>query len=535
MEKMTLLALDLETHMIKDHKPPKPVCISWAFDKKLEGIPQSGVVSNQTTKGNDGVFKFAKLAFELAITKDVKLVFHNAVFDLSVLFIFYEDLRDTIIELLEQDKIHDTLIREKLYLLSTVGRVESKKGALSLAGLAKKYHALDMSHLKTADAWRCRYAELDGLPVEQWPSAAYDYPILDAVTTLRVYEAQEAIRQPTGYGSMNTEGLQISASLFLKLTEIEGFKLDTDKINELKENLNDQLKPHYDLLLKHGFAKVVKDKVVKQDKKLKEHIVKKFPHVYCDESFWTEHTEKDRCRNLRIDEETLFRLSGDEIVDARAKCNLLEKYLSTYVGAFEKCKGYQHWSYDVLKETGRTSGLIQLIPKDGGFRECFYDSDFYIIDIDYSALELVCVAQAMLTVFGESRLADVLNAGDTPADIHAVMGAYLWASDTGTDPNVDEFIKLKETNPKIFKEYRTRGKPVGLGFFGGLGCDTMISVAKSQGVNMTLEEAKRAKEAHAMLFPEIIKYLRGKDAYIHKLEVSPLQYAYEVNGRFRNN
>jgi hypothetical protein len=140
MEKMTLLALDLETHMIKDHNPPKPVCISWAFDKKLEGIPQSGVVSNQTTKGNDGVFKFAKLAFELAITKDVKLVFHNAVFDLSVLFIFYEDLRDTIIELLEQDKIHDTLIREKLYLLSTVGRVEGKKGELSLSGLAKKYH-----------------------------------------------------------------------------------------------------------------------------------------------------------------------------------------------------------------------------------------------------------------------------------------------------------------------------------------------------------------------------------------------------------
>jgi DNA polymerase I-like protein with 3'-5' exonuclease and polymerase domains len=198
------------------------------------------------------------------------------------------------------------------------------------------------------------------------------------------------------------------------------------------------------------------------------------------------------------------------------------------------------------------------MPRDGGIRECYLpDNDEVLIACDYAALELCSVAQCMYDIFGKSKMRDLLNEGKEPTDIHAIMGAYLYAADRGINPDVELFKQLKDTDPKTFKEYRTRGKPVGLGFFGGLGASTMVKVARGQGVKMTEEEAMDARRIHAKLFPEVVDYLgyntKRDDEYqaikgggwlesaatefsLNPYgQYTPLKFAYSVNGRYRNN
>lgn len=210
-----------------------------------------------------------------------------------------------------------------------------------------------------------------------------------------------------------------------------------------------------------------------------------------------------------------------------------------------------HGNYDVLKETGRTSGFagplypsanLQNIHKMA--RSCYKAREgHWMLSTDYSGLEFISAAQRALDEFGESVYADIINKG---YDTHSYLGAQraVRSEDFFMDKirelgiELDdyeavyhEFMKYKKDKhslgfyegqtddkgnpvPKdFFKHYRTSAKPVGLGILGGLGCKTLAQLAVTQGIMMTEQDAKEYKEIWETIFhPEarLLQYVKDE-------------------------
>lgn len=70
-----------------------------------------------------------------------------------------------------------------------------KRGRYSLATCVDL--TLGRKDAKANDEWRMRYAELEGIPLDQWPQSAKDYPIDDAKNTIECALAQAGILPKT--------------------------------------------------------------------------------------------------------------------------------------------------------------------------------------------------------------------------------------------------------------------------------------------------------------------------------------------------
>jgi DNA polymerase I-like protein with 3'-5' exonuclease and polymerase domains len=209
----------------------------------------------------------------------------------------------------------------------------------------------------------------------------------------------------------------------------------------------------------------------------------------------------------------------------------LQKLVTTYLPHLRGTATI-HPEFDVLKETGRTSSYASsLYPsnnvqqEDPRTRPCFVARPGYVlVSVDYAAIELVSLAQKCYTLFGHSVLRDMVNAG---VDLHAYLGSGIaYKKDPGfqqmvqdTAKEVDRidpakpldvyevFLSQKKADPDFYKKWRTLAKPVGLGFPGGMGIDTFVTMARnSYGVIITRDEAQELKDIWLETYPEMNDY-----------------------------
>lgn len=143
--------------------------------------------------------------------------------------------------------ISDTKLREQLLAIAE-DRLEfdrrsgeTKKAKFSLADLVLAYFGVDISDAKSdPNAWRLRYAELDGIPACEWPEGAVSYAMDDAVWALAVGVVQSEPQQgPAGAaaahplvsadGFVNDEFQQIRAAYALHLEAAWGVRVDNDE------------------------------------------------------------------------------------------------------------------------------------------------------------------------------------------------------------------------------------------------------------------------------------------------------------------
>lgn len=128
----------------------------------------------------------------------------NIPFDLAVMALYFAkkgvDVMPQIFEMLEQGRVFDIQTAEALHAIAeghlfldprTGGQIrgaDGKPGRYSLYSVVDM--VLDRRDAKVNDEWRLRYGELDGIPIEQWPQNARDYPIDDARNTCEAMLAQ---------------------------------------------------------------------------------------------------------------------------------------------------------------------------------------------------------------------------------------------------------------------------------------------------------------------------------------------------------
>ena len=114
---------------------------------------------------------------------------------------------------------------------------------------------------------------------------------------------------------------------------------------------------------------------------------------------------------------------------------------------------------------------------------------------DFSGLELHTLAQTCVTLFGQSHLAEVLNAGLDP---HTAFAADILGI------AYEEAVRRKKAGDETVDNARQTAKVANFGFPGGLGAEKLCLFArKSYGVLLTEERARELKEQWLARWPEM--------------------------------
>lgn len=194
----------------------------------------------------------------------------------------------------------------------------------------------------------------------------------------------------------------------------------------------------------------------------------------------------------------------------------LRKLQSTYLSKMKDTEIlFPH--YRTLVSTGRTSSYdpnFQNFPRDQEVRQCFIPRPGHkFLVADYATIELCALAQTCITLFGKSRMADLINEG---VDLHKWFASVL----------------LNKSTDQVTKDERTYAKACNFGFPGGLGVKQFLQYAKyTYGISsLTHGQASEFKSKWLEAFPEMKLYLDANgQKFRSKITAST------ITGRMRSN
>ena len=445
----SLIALDTETTMTESYNVPDMVCLQ-AFDGKTVryfDAENAGKYINN-------------------IPKTSHLVFHNAKFDLYVL----EKINVNLHDFIHEQRLHDTLILNKLYGLAHKGMIPNQNDLATLS--------LRICGIKMDKTIRTEFYQYYGKPLNMLPKELVEYGAVDVIATRKLY--QNLLRMIKPYDAYNTllsENIQVKGSYALKGIHINGIGFDLTRKDKALKELNIKLEEYKNRLLNWGWERGrkgnkdvflnilemlgIKDKLPLTDKK-----------------------------NISTKAEVLDEYRDIEFVDDYLNFMETEK-IASFVSSVENPR--THPKYNDILNTGRTSCSgaksgsvnIQQIPRSGGVRELFIPEEGNVlIDIDYSAIELAGLAQICKEKYGFSVIGDLINEGKC---LHYYMASQIYG----------------KPEDKITKDERQFAKIPNFAFPTNMGTPTFIKYCKTYGVTMSKAQAERFKDAYKSAYPEI--------------------------------
>lgn len=556
---MTNVAFDTETFLISAAcTSPPVVCLTWASGD------QSGIVHHTEAK-----------AFIEALLRNtsVRLIGHNVAYDFACILQSWPELTPLVWAAYDAGRISDTIVRQKLSDLAR-GRY---RGFRSPSGyfVPLKYDLAAVAHRHLGitlekDEWRLRYGELFDVPLDQWPAGARDYAILDAVSTLRVYEKQEAestIFQEGPWFFVN-EVAQVQAAWWLHLVSVHGVMTDPAWLDNLEEAAAAEVEALESVLIDAGLVRRTRKRGIDGASRTMAAVRAYIEKVYREQGKEPRLTKggKDKVQadgtvkkgappQICTDSDACLE-SGDPILEAYVDYASAKKTLNSDCEAYRRGTVYPlHTRFESLAATGRTTSSSQDIKgPDGtkipigtniqnirwnvaehcsvascrshaienhkctvcgapaqevlGIRECFVPRPGYVFaSADYDGLELRTLAQVCLRTVGHSRLAQLLNSPAPYNDPHLALAATILGI------SYEEALREKKTDR--IKLARQTAKVANFGFPGGLGPDKLVLFArKAYRVRITIEEAKELKQHWLRTFPEFNDYFK----FIHKLD-----------------
>lgn len=449
------------------------------------------------------------------------LVLQNAAFDMAVFASEQDDLLPLIFAAYDAGRIHCTRIREMLLHNALEGLNDADGGGprvgFSLADIVKRRFGVDLSADKTApDAWRLRYSELDGKPLNEWPEEARRYAGDDAIWALRIWQQQE---EQAEY--LKDAPGQTRAAFCLHLMQAWGILTEEAAVLELEERLSATVSEANEKLLASGLlkGKTKKNKATgileiewsKNSARIKELVEQGFARQGLEVPR-TDPSDRFPEGQVKTDEETL-RMAGvpdlDVLADSLGDAKLLSTYVQALKGRVKKGNTDQYeqrgrylpgtgWlinaSWNPLVASGRTSCQkpnLQNPPRKGGVRECFVPrTGNWFLSVDYSFIELCTWAQACLDLVGKSDMAEAIRAGLDP---HVDMGVEILRAE-GRDVDYKACVVARKGGQSWAKDARQLAKAANFGLPGGLGAATFVAYAKATyGVELTEEKARDLK------------------------------------------
>lgn len=577
MDAPVVIGWDVETPAIEPGclTPPLVVATFAGGPETLDLLPyypSEGALRMESVEDDAGNWKAAfkgeaALDFMVtvinAITEDKvdKLVAHYGNFDWGVLCNEWPDLMPVLTTLIETGKISDTFVREKLicngmgnFVVDTrrprsASTGKHRKTEFGLDYLVMTYFKVDISaDKKDPMAWRLRYGELVGIPLNEWPAKALDYALQDAVWARLVWLEQAKPAKVGTWALVHPDGAvvneveQVAAAWALHLMACHGVYTDAQTVEKFEVEVTLAAAETLRAATAAGFWRVNKCKFCEgcgKDEDLNNcHVCNGLSHEECvlsgvyprsrskkplnqqhkpsknlkrlksmvHEAFggFPEKTDKG---NIKTGGDVLL-ASGNPLLVTYAEGVASLKLLNTYLPILEHgiTKPITS-SPNVLVRSGRTSWArpnFQNPPRKGLFRKCFIPRVGKVFSsIDYKALEMTTLAQVCLHYFGHSKMAQAINAGK---DLHVMFAAHMLAAE-GETKSYGEWMQILSdpANPlyKKIKTYRQRAKAANFGFPGGLGVDAFVTFAKGYGTELSFNEASDLKALWLSMWPEM--------------------------------
>ena len=446
-------SLDHETFLINTDYPepygyqgpaPIPVVLALATDKGAKLT---------TTRQKQWWLKM--------LASDYVIVGQNLAFDLVVAYHQLGIPLKTIRNKYSRGQIRDTQIRETLLATASGELAANKRMKFNLAVLTDKYLGKDVSADKGPDAWRMRYAELYGVPLEEWPIEAVDYPKQDVNDTLQIFYEQ-------GGDTISPDELnQTRAAFDLQLLSLWAPHVNPERTEDFitrhEEHAHSMDKRMERAGLLTWNPKAEKYKL--EAKKLRQYV----QLDYEKQGLPVPRTEKGAVQagaeQLMGCKTPLLREWG-ETATAR-------KIMEAFAPALRENSGRQICTnYNVLVSTGRTSSWgvnMQQMSKQPGHRECFEPRDpenNVLVAMDYDSFEMFGLAQTVYEEFETDKMLSVLNSGQDP---HLMTVADL------TGEKYDVLAKKRAAGDKEVEAWRQAGKAYSFGAGGGMAAATFIS------------------------------------------------------------
>jgi DNA polymerase-1 len=503
---MNRFYFDLETFLIAPGCAAPPiVCLSYATDTSEPRLVH-------VSEARDLIARFV-------LDPNYTVVGHNTSFDLACICAQWPDLVPLIFQAYAEDRVTDTLVRQKLIDIGRGRAPDDKKLRYDLASVSER---CDGPILNKEDPWRLRYGQLYQVPVGQWPAEALDYALNDAQATRAVFQAQES---QADY--LVDQFRQARAAWVLRLMECWGLAVDRGQAERYIVQVQKTLAEDRRIAAEAGLVRPDGTKNTKAAQAWMERI--------CEET--GEKCPRTETGLPQLSEEAVEE-HGDFVLEAYqryANANTRTKRAQRLLIAAEKNLPIQA-SFNVLVNTGRTScsqgdgkkGKIDPAPsafgaqvqnpsKDKGYREVFVARPGYaLVSIDYDALELHTWSQVCIWLFGYSRMAEVINEG---RDAHTELAAEL------VRIPVEEAYRRKKEDESFNNGPRFFSKAGNFGFLGGMGgakfCKSLVKQAVHQGDPTTIATAKAYTEAEAKQLKAAFlrKWTEGDDyfKYINRL------------------
>jgi hypothetical protein len=457
----------------------------------------------------------------------------------------------------DQGRVLDTLVRQKLSDLAR-GRYRGFRAASGFF-VPLKYDLESVAHRHLGkrldkDTWRLRYAELEGLPLDQWPQGAKDYAIGDAEATLGVYrvQAQEAQTMPEGPWFFVDEVAQVRAAWWLQLVSVWGIKTDSVWLDKLQDSAQAELDCLEEWLTEEGLIIGGVCKTAPIQARIRQVYLELGKEPRLTQPTRDKATGKNKGGgNICCDSDACLE-SGDPVLEAYIDYKQARKTLRSDIEAYRRGTVWPlHTRFETLAATGRTTSSAQKIKGlDGketpigtniqnirwnqaehcsnqdcrshkiakhlcqvcgapaqevlGIRECFVPrAGMTFGSADYDGLELRTLAQVCLRVVGFSHLAEVLNSGKDP---HLALAATI------RQVPYEQAVELLAKGDPDIKLARQTAKVANFGFPGGLGADKLVLFArKSYKVRLTVSEAKALKRDWLRTYPEFVEYFKHVD------------------------
>lgn len=471
------IAFDFETYLIsEDHPYPKPVCISSynGWNKKL-------------------VTGMTEMEEYLKIILSTTCIAHNATFECGVIYNWFPNLRDNLILALKEKRVICTQMLQNI----NNSKVSSPVHQTSLAAMVKHYFETDISAgKKDPDAWRLRYAELEGVPKDQWPGEAVDYAIMDSVWAYKLYETLKHNKADSSRA--------MESAFYLNMIGKVGIQIDQERVCQLEEEIYAKLDPKYQYLIEKGMCTDIGTRRPKKNMKVFREYIKKVVKEPIVSAKGIIKTDLEALENYYAETE-------DEIFECFLKLNEYDKVLTAFVSRLKGAK-YILSDYSTTKSTGRTSSFtsklypsvnIQQMPRKvpdvtWDVRNCFVPREGYrLVSIDYSGLELASAATQLFKSFHRSEMRNMLNSGDTPVDLHSMLAAKIMSIKKGKEVPYETFMANKKHGE--YADMRQLCKAINLGFPGGIGYDSMRKILLQGGTRTKYAVLEKAKYKNTLL------------------------------------
>ncbi len=410
-----IIAWDCETHLFGPGRMAPPVvCLSWATSDGASGLE----VGPAPIRG------WLHAALGEARRGRALLVGHVVAYDAACILASFPEVWGKLWSAYRSDRVTCTMIREKLLDIAEgeFGGGWGKGGkwvkhGYSMQDIAARRLGLEIA--KGEDTWRTRYAELDGVPKDQWPQEAVDYAVKDAEITLAIYLDQEK------RGKVPTQFEDTRADLALRLMSVWGVETDQHQVASVWESTTKRMLELAGPLVESGLARGMSSGGAHEAPTLSTSL------VAIREAVTAHYPGGDPPRTEKTDAvktgKDVIRLCPYEPLQQLVEFNALRKAANTYLAKYFEPVIHASF-YAVGAASDRTSCRnpnMQNQPRLPGVRECFHARDGYLfLACDFDAQEMRTLAQSCLDVVGQSRLAERFRA-DRHFDPHLEFAAGL--------------------------------------------------------------------------------------------------------------